>query len=107
MKKMTAVTTVTALMLASAVPAFAGPAFAGDAQASRAPTPQRVVMMCDATPATVSAFRREHGQRPVFVTADQVLSARATGQRWSAPRCMTAREHARLVQAMSSYAAAR
>ncbi|MBJ7484837.1 hypothetical protein [Brevundimonas sp.] len=102
MNTMTAITTVAALILASAAPAFAG-----DARTAHTPTPQRVVMMCDATPATVSAFRREHGQRPVFVTADQVLSARATGQQWSAPRCMTAREHGRLVQAMSSYAAAR
>jgi hypothetical protein len=68
---------------------------------------QRVVMLCSSDAATRSAFRREHGAAPVFVTADEALQARATGQSWSAPRCMNAREHTRLVQTLSAYAAVR
>ena len=68
---------------------------------------QRVVMMCSNDAATRSAFRREHGTPPAFVTADQALQARATGETWSAPRCMTAREHARLTQTLNTYASAR
>ena len=57
--------------------------------------------------ATRSAFRREHGTPPAFVTADQALQARSRGEIWSAPRCMTAREHARLTQTLNTYAAVR
>lgn len=68
---------------------------------------QRVVMLCDSDMATRSAYRRDFGMRPVFVTAEQALQARATGEIWSAPRCMNAREHGRLTQTLSAYAAAR
>ncbi|WGM29819.1 hypothetical protein [Brevundimonas sp. NIBR11] len=68
---------------------------------------QRVVMMCANDAATRSAFRREHGTPPAFITADQALQARAAGETWSAPRCMTAREHGRLVQTLTTYAAVR
>jgi hypothetical protein len=43
----------------------------------------------------------------VFVTADEALQARSTGQTWAAPRCMNAREHARLVSTLNAYAAVR
>ena len=62
---------------------------------------------CTNDAATRSAFRREHGAPPAFVTADQALQARAAGEVWSTPRCMTAREHGRLVQTLNTYAAAR
>jgi len=68
---------------------------------------QRVVMLCTSDAATRSAFRREHGAAPVFVTADEALQARATGQAWPVPRCMTAREHTRLVQTLGAYATVR
>lgn len=68
---------------------------------------QRVVMMCDNDDATRSAFRREHGQTPTFVTAEEALRARAENQRWEAPRCMTEREHARLVSTLTAYASVR
>ncbi len=68
---------------------------------------QRVVMLCDSDMATRSAYRRDFGTRPLFVTAEQALHARATGETWAAPRCMTAREHGRLVQTLSAYAAVR
>ena len=95
---------------AATVLAAAAPAFAGDsAQATRAaqPSVQRVVMECGRDDATTRGFRREHGARPMFVTADQVLAARASGETWAAPRCMTARERGRLVQMMGSRAGIR
>lgn len=68
---------------------------------------QRVVMMCTNDAATRSAFRREHGTAPTFVTAEQALQARATGEIWSAPRCMNPREHGRLQQTLTAYASVR
>lgn len=96
-----------------AVAALAG-AVAAPAMAQQARLPmeapagaQRVVMMCTNDAATRSAFRREHGAAPTFVTAEQALQARATGEIWSAPRCMTAREHGRLQQTLTAYASVR
>ena len=99
----------TFLAAATLAGSVAAPALA---QQTRLPTEapagaQRVVMICDSGAATRSAFRREHGAAPVFVTADQALHARATGEAWAAPRCMNAREHGRLVQTLSAYAAVR
>lgn len=103
--------TVSALA-AAAVLVFVAPAFAIQVAAPAAPlaqTPQlqRVVMQCDTDQATRRGFARRHGSAPVFVTADQALAARASGEVWAAPRCMTAREHARLTQALTSYASVR
>jgi predicted dehydrogenase len=69
---------------------------AAQARNEARPTPVRAVMSCDTDARLVRAFRREHGSAPVFMTADQVLRARESGERWTAPRCMTEREHARL-----------
>lgn len=75
---------------------------------ARAPlSASRVVMLCDIDAATRIGFRREYGSAPVFVTAEQALQARATGQSWTTPRCMTAREHGRLVQTLSASASVR
>ena len=85
------------------------PAFA-EQLAQPAAVPQgaeRVVMLCESDAATRTAFRRDFGTRPVFVTADQALRARATGEVWATPRCMTAREHGRLTQTLSTYASVR
>ena len=104
MNRFTTFAAVATLAASVAAPALA--------QQTRLPTEapagaQRVVMLCVNDAATRSAFRREHGARPAFVTADQALHARATGETWSAPRCMTAREHGRLQQTLNTYAAAR
>ena len=104
MNRLTTLAAVAALAASVAAPALA--------QQTRFPTEapagaQRVVMMCANDAATRSAFRREHGAPPTFVTADQVLQARSRGETWPAPRCMTAREHARLTQTLNSYAAVR
>lgn len=93
--------TAAALMMASA----AAPAVAQQSRTTAAP--QRVVMLCDSDMATRAAYRRDFGQRATFMTADQVLEARATGRTWAAPACMTAREHARLTQTLTAYAAVR
>jgi hypothetical protein len=86
-----------ALFAASAAPAFAGEAPRPE---PRFQTARIVVALCERDPLTQAAFRSQHGPRPEFVTADQVLSARASGERWSAPRCMTAGEHQRLNQVL-------
>ncbi len=104
MNRFTTIAAVATLAASVAVPALA--------QQNRLPTQapagaQRVVMMCANDAATRSAFRREHGAPPTFVTADQVLQARATGETWAAPRCMNAREHGRLTQTLNTYASVR
>lgn len=104
MNRSTTILAVGALTAAVAFPAFAQQTRTAAEAPARA---QRVVMLCENDDATRSAFRREHGSAPVFVTADQALQARARGQTWETPRCMTAREHGRLVQTLSAYAAVR
>lgn len=104
MNRFTTIAAVVALAASVAAPALA--------QQNRLPSEapagaQRVVMMCTNDAATRSAFRREHGAPPTFVTADQVLQARARGEAWSAPRCMNTREHGRLTQTLNTYASAR
>lgn len=100
-------TTIAAVATLAA--SVAAPALAHQARLpSEAPAgAQRVVMMCVNDAATRSAFRREHGAPPTFVTAEQALQARATGETWSAPRCMNAREHGRLQQTLTTYASVR
>ena len=104
MNRFTTIAAVAALAASVAAPALAQHTQASTEASNRA---QRVVMLCSNDAATRSAFRREHGTPPAFVTADQALQARATGETWSAPRCMTAREHARLTQTLNTYASAR
>tara|TARA_R110002167_G_scaffold71327_3_gene201295 strand:- start:147 stop:473 length:327 start_codon:yes stop_codon:yes gene_type:complete len=85
------------LTLAAAAPALAGQP-AARAEAPRVAQAERVVMLCETDRATRQAFAREFGAPPVFVTAREAEAARANGETWDAPRCMTAREHARLNQ---------
>jgi hypothetical protein len=86
---------------------FAGTALAHEQSKARTASPPRVVMQCVNDAATRRAFTREHGAAPVFVTARDVRAARSSGETWATPRCMTAREHARLVQSMTDMAAVR
>jgi hypothetical protein len=79
----------------------AAPAFAGDRAQNSAPAGRINVALCERDALTQAAFRRNYGAQPTFVTADQVLAARASGERWAEARCMTAGEHNRLTQAMA------
>ncbi len=96
MNRITAFTVAAATLLASTAPALAGEA-PRTTRVSQ-PAARIVVTQCDRDALTEAAFRSDYGSRPVFVTAEQVISAQATGERWAAPRCMTASEHRRLTE---------
>lgn len=96
-------TAVLGLTLSAAAPALAGQSVARP-EAPRALQAERVVMLCETDRATRQAYTREFGAPPVFVTAREAETARATGQTWDAPRCMTAREHARLTRTLEARA---
>ena len=70
---------VSTLLLAGAAPALAqtpGQSPHSQPQPTRISTaqPQRVVLICDADAATRSAFAREYGAEPVFLTAREAAS---------------------------------
>ena len=96
-------TAVVGLTLSAAAPVFAGQPVARS-EAPRALQAERVVMLCENDRATRQAYTREFGAPPVFVTAREAEAARANGETWDAPRCMTAREHARLNQTLQARA---
>jgi predicted dehydrogenase len=97
--------TRTALIACALFAATAAPAFAGEAPRAAQPATQSsarvLVAVCERDALTQASFRQNYGARPVYVTAEQVLSARAAGERWSAPRCMTTGGHQRLTQALN------
>lgn len=97
---MTRTALIACLLLAS------GPAFAGEAPraapAPSTPAARISVNLCERDPMTQAAFRSEYGSNPVFVSADQVIAAHASGERWSAPRCMSARQHQQLQQRLAA-----
>jgi hypothetical protein len=99
---------LTALAVLTTALATAGVAAAGDqTRQARASAGERAVLVCATDVATRRAFTREHGAAPVFLTAREALSIRPSDPAWSAPRCMTAREHARYRDAALTYAAVR
>ena len=103
--KRTALIACAALMAAMAAPAFAGeaprPAPAAATTASQATAPLQVAL-CDREALTQAAFRNDFGPRPVFVTANEVMNARAAGERWSGMRCMTESQHQRLTRLLNA-----
>lgn len=105
MRAFTPLLALAALAAAANLPA--GLAMADDAGQPSARTAARAVLICSTDAATRRAFAREHGTAPVFVTAREVLSVRASDPAWSTPRCMTAIEHARYRDAATTYAAVR
>lgn len=105
MRQFTPFVGLAALAAAAVLPA--GAASAGDPGRDAKPAPARAVLICDTDAATRRAFVREHGAPPVFVTAREALSVRPSDPAWDAPRCMTAREHARYREAATTYAAVR
>ncbi len=93
------------MMTLIALSAAVSPAVAADRSGSAATPEQRAVLICDADAATRTAFARQYGQPPVFITAREAMAARTSGETWTAPRCMTAREHDRYVRLSSAVAA--
>lgn len=85
---------VSILLAVSALAAAAGPVMAQDSP----PTAPRAVYVCGSDAATSRSFQHRYGERPIFVSADEALAAAASGERWATPRCMTDREHRRLVE---------
>lgn len=93
---------VAATVMATAMPALAGGV--GPQNYSSQPRMDRAVFVCATDATTRRAFERQHGSAPVFVTARQALAANNARERWATPRCMTTREHQRLMQLSSSLA---
>lgn len=85
---------ISILMAASAI---AAPALAQEASPAETVAP-RAVYVCAADAATSRSFQQRYGERPVFVSAVEARTAAANGERWSTPRCMTEREHRRLLE---------
>ncbi len=104
---MRAFTPFIGLAAAAAAILPAGLANAGDNGQSSTRAATRPVMICGTDAATRRAFTREHGAAPIFVTAREALSVRASDPAWSTPRCMTEREHARYREAATTFAAVR
>jgi hypothetical protein len=99
------------LLAAGALLLPVGAVSAGDPGSQRTSTRDqhhqgRAVLVCETDAATRRAFTREYGAPPVFVTAREALATSPSDPAWEAPRCMTAREHARYAEAANTYARA-
>lgn len=105
MRNFTPFVGLAALTAAAILPA--GVVSAGDPDRRTKQEPARAVLICDTDAATRRAFTREHGAPPVFLTAREALSVRPSDPAWGAPRCMTAREHARYREAAAIPASTR
>ena len=94
---------VSTLLLAGAAPALAQSPEQSPQSQRPQPTrvsavqPQRVVLICETDAATRSAFTRQYGSEPVFLTAREAAEAKTAGQTWTTPRCMTEHQYNRLV----------
>lgn len=100
MRAFTPLVGLMALTAAAVLPA--GLATADDLGQPSALAAARPVVICATDAATRRAFTREHGTAPIFVTAREAMSVKASDPAWNAPRCMTAREHARYRQASTT-----
>ena len=98
MRRFTTFSFALAMAMAAASGAVAAPPGGSAAPSVNA---RQVVMWCESGAMARRAFEREHGRTQIFVSADQVLAARRAGETWDAPRCMTAREHARLSRTLA------
>ena len=86
---------IAAALMASAAPALAHSPREVSRQTLRAETLQSV-MVCGGDAEARRAYQQTYGAAPSFVTAQEALAARQTGQRWATPRCMTAHQYNRL-----------
>ncbi|MRL69762.1 hypothetical protein [Brevundimonas sp. SPF441] len=92
---------LTPALIAAALAAATTPALA---QSPR-PAVLQTVKVCGTNVASRTAYQRDHGATPSFVTAQQAVAAYQSGQRWAAPRCMTAHQYDRLAGAPMQRAA--
>lgn len=86
---------IVAALAASTAPALAQTPREVSPRTLRAETLQSV-MVCAGDTEARRDYQRTYGSAPVFVTAQEALAARQAGQRWAAPRCMTAHQYSRL-----------
>lgn len=88
---------VAALIVGLAVSTAAAAQTPGQTRTPGADQPAvRAVLICSTDAASRRAFAREYGAAPVFITARDVAGVRPSEPAWSAPRCMTEVEHAKL-----------
>ncbi|MCF8503981.1 MAG: hypothetical protein K9G59_03635 [Caulobacter sp.] len=100
---------ISAGLLAAAVLFASEPAqIAGDAAEAGAANAvgTKPLMVCARDDASKRAFKREYG-RAIYVSAEDVMASRGDGERWSAPRCITPTEFARLRRLMGDLKAIR
>jgi cytochrome c peroxidase len=87
----------TVLAAAVAAAAIVSPVLAAEETQAKN---ERVVYVCDASEITQRSFEREFGEQ-TFVTADEAMQAMHDDRKWSAPRCMTKVEYAKLTEALA------
>lgn len=64
----------------------------------------RGVLICARDAASRRAFARRYGATPVFITAREAAAVRPSEPAWTAPRCMTETEYAKLREANAANA---
>jgi len=96
---------LTPALIAAALAAATTPVLAQSPRPTERAAVLQTVRVCGADAASRTAYQRDHGATPSFVTAQQAVSAYQSGQRWAAPRCMTAHQYDRLAGAPMQRAA--
>ncbi|WP_404417217.1 hypothetical protein [Brevundimonas vesicularis] len=96
---------LTPALIAAALAAATTPALAQSPRAAERAAVLQTVRVCGTDVAARTAYQRDHGATPSFVTAQQAVAAYQSGQRWAAPRCMTAHQYDRLAGAPMQRAA--
>lgn len=96
---------LTPALIAAALAAATTPALAQSPRSAERAAVLQTVKVCGTDVASRTAYQRDHGATPTFVTAQQAVSAYQSGQRWAAPRCMTAHQYDRLAGAPMQRAA--
>lgn len=96
---------LTPALISEALAAATTPALAQSPRPAERTAVLQTVKVCGTNVASRTAYQRDHGATPSFVTAQQAVSAYQSGQRWAAPRCMTAHQYDRLAGAPMQRAA--
>ncbi len=96
---------LTPALIAAALATATTPALAQSPRPAEPAAVLQTVRVCGTDVASRTAYQRDHGATPSFVTAQQAVAAYQSGQRWAAPRCMTAHQYDRLAGAPMQRAA--